>query len=136
MSLVSSRSSKGARRRAARNKIGPPPWSADDRHRLARRVRVLAHQRAASLGLGPIGPMLKFAGHNGGMIVDHLGRRYAQGCLICGNEIAEGERFEVCHIDPLAAAHDLGSLARLMAMDNIGLSHVACNLRLRARPIR
>ncbi len=80
--------------------------------------------------------MLKFAGYNGRMIVDHLERRHAQGCLICGNEIANDERFEVCHIDPLAGARDRGSLARLMALDNIGLSHVSCNLRLGTRPVR
>ncbi len=130
------RSSEGERRREAGNTVRPPPWSTRDRNQLVTRVRTATNARAKTLGLGPVGPMLKFAGYNGGMLVDHLARRHAQGCLICGNEIAGSERFEVCHIDPLSAAHDRGSLARLMALENIGLAHVACNVRLGSRPVR
>ena len=130
------RSSEGAERRAQRNLVGPPPWSKEDRNRLVQRVRRLANQRATKLAEGPIGPMEDFVGYDGAALVAHLADRYEQGCLICGNDITAAERFEVCHIDPLALAFDPSSLAALMALSNIGLSHIACNVRLGPRPLR
>ena len=100
------------------------------------RVRRAANLRAAKLDTAPIGPMANFVGYNGAQLVEHLQRRHAQGCLICGNDLVPGEVFEICHIDPLVEATDAAHLAALMALSNIGLAHVACNVRLAARPLR
>lgn len=135
MSLVGSKSD-GIKRREARNKIAHgPPWSQAQRARLVRRVRRAAHHRARKLDVLPLGPMLDFVGYNGAELVEHLERRHAQGCLVCGNDIAPGEPFEICHIDPLACALDAGRLVTLMQLSNIGLAHVACNVRLGSRPL-
>ena len=95
-----------------------------------------AHRHAAKLDIGTVGPMLDFVGYTGDALVDHLMARHRQGCLICGDDLAHDEPFEICHIEPLRDATDAASLARLMALDNTGLAHARCNRRLGGRPLR
>lgn len=115
---------------------GGPPWSAAERELLVARVRSAVHRRARRLDVLPLGPMLDFVGYGGAELVEHLERRHAQGCLVCGNDLAPDEPFEICHIDPLACALDAGRLVTLMQLSNIGLAHVACSVRLGKSPLR
>lgn len=136
MSVIASRSD-GVKRREKRNTITVgPPWSKAQRDRLVKRVRIAVHTRAKKLDIRPLGPMLDFVGYGGAELVEHLERRHRQGCLVCGNDLAPGEPFEICHIDPLCEAIDAGRLAALMQLSNLGLAHVSCNVRLGARPVR
>ena len=135
MSVIAIRSD-GIKRREHRNTItGGPPWSSAQRDRLVKRVRIAVHTRAKKLDIRPLGPILDFVGYGGADLIKHLERRHLQGCLVCGNDLAPGEPFEICHIDPLAGADDAGRLAALMQLSNIGLAHVDCNVRLGARPV-
>jgi len=123
---------------SSRNKSGPPPWSTEERHRLIKRVRGALYRRAHAINTLPVrqlGGLEAFCGYGGAELVEHLERRWRQGCLICGAPFT-GEPFEICHIDPLAEATDGIRLRELMELPNIGLSHISCNRRLGARPIR
>lgn len=123
---------------SSRNKSGPPPWSTEDRNRLIKRVRKALYQRARAINtlpVGQLGGLEAFCGYAGAELLEHLERRWLQGCLICGAPFA-GEPFEICHIDPLAEAQDGIRLRELMELPNIGLSHIRCNRRLGTRPLR
>ncbi len=116
--------------------VGAPPWSKLERQRLVQRVRTLADHRAKSIDCLPLGPLWAFVGYQRDELLDHLLRRHRQGCLICGDIFARDDRFEICHIDPLAEATNGVTLQRLMALTNIGLAHIECNMRLGARRLQ
>lgn len=115
-----------------------PPWSSADAANLVARVRRHLSRRAQYLGTLPVrqlGGLEDFIGYTADELVEHLERRWLQGCLICGRQLEAGVGFEVCHIDP-REAHDGAELVELMRLTNLGLSHISCNRRLGLKPIR